>query len=821
MGSVSDSRSDLPWIDGFWQDLRFALRTLLKVPGFSALAIVTLALGIGANAAMFSVINKVLLAKLPFKDPDRVVYVAQKQANGVANVFSLPNFLEWKRQSSLLAHMAAFRPAGFTLGTADHPERISGAKFSYDMFDVLGVAPPMGRGFTAAEDVPGAGKFVLLSDTLWKTRFASSREIVGSKLDIDGSPYTVLGIMPPGFYVYTTTELAWAPYQMQTQDAAAASRTVHTVWGLARLEPGQEVSQEQMQLDSVAGRLHREDPQGDAGFGVVVQGYQDALTAGIKPALWLLMGCVGFVLLIACSNVANLLLVRGTGRKMEITVRAALGAGRGRLVRQLLTESLLLALLGGGLGLFFAYAGLKALIGMHPASIPEVATVSIEPIVLLFTAAICLAITAIFGVAPAISSARVDVSSALRQGSRGSSRSTGKHRVLLVVAETALASILLIGAGLSLKSLWRVEMVEPGFNPEGLLTFLVPAPAPILAQQQPYVFYERLAEKIRALPGVQEVTLARNVPLSGTDPSMPVAVDGGAPSVTDGEIVTRLRVIGPGYFRGFQTPILQGRELTNEDTAASQPVVVVSKSLAQRYWPSVDPIGHHLRPNITDAPWYTVVGVAADVRHLGLDQGVEPTAYYPYTQVPKSMITILEGSMTVVLRASANVAGLRESIRDAVAQVDKTVPVYQMQTAEQMIADSGSLRRFDMWLIGVFAALALLLAGIGVYGVMAYSVSLRTREIGILIALGAQRLDVLRMVILQGARMALAGVGVGVAGALALTRIMKSLLYEVSPTDVATFGLVAVGVLLLILVACFVPSLRATRIDPIVSLRSE
>jgi putative ABC transport system permease protein len=342
-----------------------------------------------------------------------------------------------------------------------------------------------------------------------------------------------------------------------------------------------------------------------------------------------------------------------------------------------------------------------------------------------------------------------------------------------------------------------------------------------MAQKQPYIFFQRVAEKVRALPGVEAAALARNVPLSGVDPSMPVAVDGGAPQVTDGQVVTRLRVIGPGYFHTFQTPLLRGRELTEADTATSQPVVIVSESLAQRYWPDTEPIGHALRPNIADAPWYTVIGVAADVRHRGLDQGVEPTAYYPYTQMPRSVLPITESSMTVVLRTAGNVAGLRELVRQAVASVDKTVPIYQEQTVDQMLADSGSLRQFDMWLIGLFAALALVLAGVGVYGVMAYSVTQRTREIGIRVALGAKRLDVLRMVVLGAARMAFAGVGVGVVGALALTRIMKSLLYEVSPTDLPTFVVVGLVVLILILAACLIPSLRATYIDPIVALRCE
>ncbi|MBZ5521026.1 MAG: ABC transporter permease [Acidobacteriia bacterium] len=801
------------------QDLRFGLRALRRSPGFAVLAVMTLALGIGANTAMFSVIEQVLFARLPYRDPDRVVYVAQKQSNGGANVFSVPDFLEWRAQSDLLAHMAGVRPSGFTLGVGDHPERIQGALFSSDTFSVLGVTPALGRAFTADEDRPGSGKFVLLSDSLWKTRFDSSRDVVGTKIDLDGAPATVLGVMPPGFFVLANTEQAWAPYQLPLQQTAAQSRTIHSVWGIGRLAPGTAVTAAQAQLDSIAARLHRDDPQGDAGFGVILQGYQDALTAGIKPALLLLMACVGFVLLIACCNVANLLLARATARRLEISIRSAIGAQRARLVRQLLTESLLLAVLGGLLGLGLAFAGLKAVVSLHPASVPEVQAVTINPLALVFTAVICLLVPVLFGFAPALTASRADVSNVLREAARNSSRSMGKHRAALAIAETAIACMLLIGAGLALKSLWRVGRVDLGFNPDGLLTFQVAAPAS--ARPQPWIFYQQVAEKVRVLPGVQEAFLARNVPLSGTDPSMPVAVDGGALQSTDGQIVTRLRVIGPGYFHGFQTPLLQGRELTEDDTAASQPVVVVSESLVQRYWPNTNPIGHRLRPNIADAPWYTVVGVAGDVRHLGLDTPIEPTAYYPYTQMPASVLAIIASYMTVVVRSRGAITGLTGSIRNAVAAVDKTVPVYQVQTVDQLISDSGSLRRFDMWLFGVFAGLALVLAAVGVYGVMAYTVSQRTREIGILMALGAQRRDVMRMVVLQGARIALAGVVIGLASALALTRIMASLLYEVSPTDLWTFSSVAALVLCLILLACFVPAMRATRIDPMIALRYE
>jgi predicted permease len=389
--------------------------------------------------------------------------------------------------------------------------------------------------------------------------------------------------------------------------------------------------------------------------------------------------------------------------------------------------------------------------------------------------------------------------------------------MILVIVETALASILLIGAGLSLKSLWRVAQVDPGFKSSGLLTFRISAP--VSSRLQPDVFYRQIVERVRALPGVQMTFLGRDVPMSGTDPSMPVAADGNAPQVVDGQIVTRLRVVGPGYFRGFQTPLVRGREFTEEETSASQPVVVISDSLARRYWPNADPIGRRLRPNIADAPWYTVVGVAADVRHSGLDTPIEPTAYYPYTQIPKSVTPIVSRYMTVIVRSSGPVSTLQESIGRAVAEVNKTVPAYQFQTLEDMLLNASALRRFDIWLLGTFAGLALLLAAVGVYGVMAYSVSQRTREIGIRMALGAQRRDVVRMVVLQGFQMALAGVALGGIGALALTRIMASLLYEVSTTDLETFVVVVTMMLGLMLCACFMPSWHATRIDPIMAIR--
>jgi predicted permease len=817
MAEVREARTGV-LLEQLWQDLRYGARMLRNAPGFAALAIITLALGIGANTAMFSVINGVLLQEPPFGDPAHVLVVLQKQPNGNTNVFSTPDYLEWKRLSSPVSRMAAFVGDSHILGTEEQVERITGWRVSAEAFSVLGVSPVIGRPFTVEEDRPGAGHVLLLSDALWRKSFRSDPNIVEAKVNLDGAPYTVLGVLPPRFQVFGPGESFWTPLQLQSQDAAASSRTVHWILACARLASGSSVKQSQAAVDAVASRRHREDSNGDAGFGVALQSFQDFTTGGLRSPLFFLMGCVGFVLLIACSNVANLLMARGTARRLEMSIRAAVGAQRGRVLRQLLTESVLLSLVGGVVGLLMAFGALRLLLAINPSSLPNVETITVNGTVLCFTFAICVVVGILFGILPALATSRVDVTKGLRESARGGGRSGGRSKTVLVVAETALAFILLIGAGLSLKSLWKVGHVDPGFNPSGLVTFRVSPPARF--KDQPFIFYQQVEEKIRSLPGVEAAVLARDVPLSGSDPSMPVAVDGSTPQVTDGLVVTRLRVIGPEYFRGFQTQVLRGREFTADDTASSQPVVVVSQSLAQRYWPNQSPLGKTLKPNIADAPWYTVVGIAADVRHQGLDADTEPTAYYPYTQLPKSVQPLLGKFMTLTVRSSTP-TGLLDSIRHSVATVDSTVPIYAVKSMDEFLADAGSFRRFSTWLIAVFGGLALTLAGVGLYGVMAYLVSQRTREIGIRMALGASRGDVMRMIVSHGMKMAVAGVVAGIIGAVTLARLMTQLVYETSTTDMGTFCVVGISVLIFIVLACLVPSMRATRVDPNVALRCE
>jgi putative ABC transport system permease protein len=801
------------------QDLRYGFRMLWKSPGFTAVAVVTLALGIGANTAMFSVINSVLFNSVPFRDASRVMVVWKTMSNGSPNAFSTPAFLEIRQQGGGMEHLGAFSNVGKNLGGTDVPERIIGGKANVDLLPVFGVQPILGRMFSSEEDRPGAGNVVILAHALWSTRFGARRDILGQAVTLDGAPYTVIGVMPPNFHVLSTKELFWIPLQLESANAQASARNVHWLFAFTRLGSGTSQQQTQAGLDAIAARLKTQDPNGEGGFGATLQPMADFVNGNVKPVLLLLMGAVGFVLLIACSNVANLLLARSKTRQREVSIRAALGASRLRMVRQLLTESVVLAMMGGVFGVSLAWAAIRMLRFAHPSSIPASDSITMDPTVLAFTAALCCIVGILFGIAPAWENSKADVSETLKEGSRGSSGGFGKHRAVLVITETALASMLFIGAGLSLRSLWRTQTVSPGFNPDGVLTFRLAAPAQFTGDRIP-LFYQQVTDRLRSLPGVQSVLVARNLPMSGGDPSMAIEIEGTPPPPSQVPVVTRLRAIGPDYFSGLQTTLLGGREFSDHDTAAAPRVAVVSESLAKLYWPGQSALGKRLKPAMPGGEWYVVVGVAADVHHWAADVDIEPTAYYPYTQIPTAFLSLLEGNMSIAVR-SQNPASLLGPVRAAVAEVDKTVPIYDIQGMEEMVADSGSLRRFDMWLIGAFAMLALVLAAIGIYGVMAYSVSQRTREIGIRMAMGAQKGTVLLLILKQGALLAFAGVVVGFLGALALAQVMASLVFGVGTRDLATFSVVPGLVLLMILIGCYIPARRAAKVDPMVALRYE
>jgi putative ABC transport system permease protein len=804
-------------MDHLLQDIKFGIRTLLRSPNFTIVAVLTIALAIGANTAMFSVINGVLLRPLPVRQADRLMAVWQIDPNGSPNAFTTPNFVEWKRQGGLVANMAAFSSSAYNLADKDTPERVAGGYLSWELLSNFGVQPVLGRNFTADEDRPNGASVALLSDGIWRTRFNADPNVLNQTVKLDGVPYVIVGVMPKGFYVLNRNELLWTPLKLDPNDPSK-SRRIHWMWAFLRLPDGMSLEQARTEVNGIASRLKAQDPSGDAALGLQLQTMPEFVLGDVRPALLLLMGSVGLVLLIACSNVINLLLARGAGRRAELSVRSALGAPRSRLIRQLLTESLVLSIFSGALGLGLGALALKSLLAMHPTNIPRVEEVHIDGSVLLFTALVSIVVGVIFGLAPAFTSSKANLNEVLKDSMRTSSGRIGKQRAIFVFAETALACMLLIGSGLATKSLWKLQKIDPGFNPHNVTAVRVTVPRSTAPDRIPD-FYRQVLDRVRVLPGVESATLGRDLPMSGTDPSMPITLDGATPKLAPGETLTRLRAIAPSYFHTLQIPVLRGREFADNDTATSQPVVIVSEMLAKRYWPNEDPIGKRLRPEIPKAPFYTVVGEAADVRHWSLDVELEPTAYYPYAQMPPSVLPLFEKNMSIAVRGSS--AGLVPSIRAAVGEIDKTVPVFNVHTMDELYADSGSLRRFDMALLLSFAGLALVLSSIGVYGVIAYSVSQRTREIAIRMAVGAQRTDVLRLVLTQGAKLACVGVIAGVVGALLAGKVMASLLYEVNPRDPLTFSTVPLVLIAVILLACYVPARRAASVQPTTALRYE
>jgi predicted permease len=802
------------------QDIRFGIRSLVKSPRFTTAAVLTLALGIGANTAMFSVIHSVLLKAWPVRDSNRLVVAWQRRANGSLNAFSTQYFLDWKQQGGLLAQMAAQVSWEFNLsGTGTQPEHVLGGKVSYDWLPTLGVEPVLGRFFSTQEDVPGAGNFVVLSSALWKTRYAANPDIVGKTIQLDGAPYTVVGVMPVSFNGFDGQELLWTPLQLRLGSGIGASPNLHWLSGCVRLPEGVSLKQARSQLDAVAARLHRQDPSGDMGYGVYLQTLNDAFTRDVRPALLMLMGCVGFVLLIACANVANLLLARGAVRQREMAVRTALGASPLRIIRQLLTESILLAGTGGAIGIAIAFPLLHMILAVHPPAVPRIEQTGIDGMVLAYSILVSVLVGVLFGLAPAIEATRVDVNDGLRERCSSTTRGFGRHRSVLVITETALACTLLVGTGLALRSLWSLRSVKLGFA-EHVFTFRIAAPSQLTGSRISD-FYHDVVERVRALPGVESAAVARDFPLSGTDPSMPIDTEGKTSAPVQGEIVTRYRAVGKDYFRTLEIPVLQGRTFDERDTASSSHVAIVSESLARKYWPGESAVGKRIKPRVAGSSWCIVLGVVADVRHWGADMATEPTTYYPYAQVPESIRSLVEANMGIAVHSRLEQADLLHSIKAAVAGFNSEVPVYDAKTMGSMVADSDSLRNFDLLLLGGFSLLALTLAAVGVYAVMAYSVSRRTREIGIRIALGASSRDVLRLIIQQGATLAIIGSVIGVAGAFFLRRIIASFLYGLSANDPLVLCFVPCVMISVIVLACWLPARRATKIDPMAALRYE
>ncbi len=800
-----------------FQDVRYAARMLRKSPGFTAIMVLTLALGIGANSAIFTVVNAVLLRPLPFQDSAKLVFVEQNNlSKGWAHFSdSVPDFLDWRAQAQSFEEIVAINHRSFTYSGGDLPEQWFGVMATRGFLEMLRVQPARGRDFTDSEFQKGSDHVILISDGLWRRAFGADASAIGRSVQLNGDPYEVIGIMPPGFEFGGPTRNLWMPFTF-TPDEMTKTRGSHYLSVMARLRAGTSVGQARQEMNALAARLEKQYPDSNAGWGAGVQGVQDATVEDVRPALLVLLGAVGFVLLIAFANAANMLLARATVRRREIAIRTALGAGRMRLVRQLLTESLLLAILGGLLGILIAYGSTKALVSLKPGFIPGFQTIHLDGKVLFFTLGLAVVTGLLFGLTPAFGILRGSLSESLKESGRTDSGGRTKMRSVLVVAEVALAFILLVGAGLLVRSFDRLMGIEPGFNTSNGLVFDVPLPPNRYSTPaQQTSFYDQLDERLATLPGVEGVALTSMVPLSGDDELYDVGIAGRA--VTADQPSAIYYLIGPEYFRTLGTPLMAGREFTGRDNAAGPRVCIINDALAKAFFPGQNPIGQHIQIGRNYSIVREVVGVAASVKHYGLVEPVLFQFYEPYAQFPRS-------GMTLVLRTKGDPMRLLPDARQAVQQVDREQPVAYPNTLEAMLNDSVALPRFRTLLLGVFAGLAVALALIGLYGVMSYTVTQRTQEVGIRMALGAQRGQINRLFVARGMGLVAVGVLAGVGGAFALTKILASFasfLFGVRPNDPATFCGVTLLFAVVAAVACWIPARRASRVDPLVALRYE
>jgi len=814
----------LPMLETLVQDLRYGLRQLRRGPGFTTVAILTLALGIGANTAIFSVVNAVLLTPLPYPDAGRLVSVYQRTQGGSYNVFSAPNYVAWRDHAQAFQALAVYTLKSYNLASSTEVEQNAGQPATASLFPLLGVNPILGRTFRAEEDLPGGPKVVVLSYPFWQKHYGGARNVIGTSLKLDGESYTILGVMPRGFQIAQSAGEFWVPLQLDPADPKSAGRGVHWLFGLARLKPGMTLGQTESGVSGLAPQLAREYPQTDAGYGLLLVPLLEDVVGRVRPVLQILLACVGLVLLIACVNVANLLLARATSRQREVALRAVLGASRARVVRQLLTESFLFALAGGTLGLILAFGAVRLLASNAPAgSVPRVENIAVDRRALAFTLVVAAVTGFAFGLVPALQASKLGLSETLKESGRGADSGRGRRRLrsALVVSEMAVALMLLVGAGLMVVSFERLRKVNPGFDPGHVLTLQVSLPAARLSGEQLDTFRRTLLESVAALPGAQSVALARNLPLSGVDPSLFFTLPGQPPVAPGQEPIARARFVSPNFFRTLNIPIRRGRDFSDQDGPGAPGAVIISETMARQFWPGHDPIGKQIQPGYPASSLIcTVVGVAGDVRQsLGFDE--PPVAYYPYAQIPASYVPLLESYFTLTLRTTNKPESLAAAVRAQIHRLDPNVPVSDVQTMDDLVREASAGNRFQMLLFGVFAGVGLVLATVGIYGVISYSVTQRTHEIGIRMALGAKRRQVLKLIVSEGLRLALAGAALGLAGALGLSRFLSGLLYGVKPTDPFTFAVVLLGLLAVALFASYLPARRATQVDPIVALRCE
>ena len=812
------------------QDLRYAMRMLVKSPGFTAIAVLTLALGIGANTALFSIVNGVLLSPLPYPQPDRLVAVYSRTSDFGESSISYPNFLDWQRDNNSFVQIAGYRQDSFNMTGAGEPERLRTEMISADFFSVLGIHPVMGRLFTAQDDHAGAAPVVLVSEGLWRRRFGASPKIVGQSISLNGTSYTVIGIIPANFYFrgnnFSLAEI-YVPVGQWTDSTFLDRRVSMGMDAVARLKPGLTLAQARADMNGVAQNLSRAYPEADKNSGISLVPLKQDMVGDVAPLLYVLLGAVVFVLLIACVNIANLLLARSTGRTREFAIRAALGASRARMLRQLLTESVLLSFSGGVIGLLLAAWGTRAAITILPQALPRSGNVGLDVRVLLFTLGVSLLAGILFGLAPALKTSQRNLQETLKEGGRGSSGARHRLQGAFVIAETALALILLVGAGLMIRSLVALWDVNPGFDPHNLLTFSVAFP-PAAMQATPDQLRNSLRQLDAALvfiPGAEYISaIGGSLPMQG-DSELPFWLEGHPKPQSTQEMTSALFYLcDPDYLRVMGTPLLRGRFIDAQDTLHSPAVVVIDEDFANKFFPGQNPVGRRLNFAILDLQ-AQIIGVAGHVKHWGLDdtgkQPIEAEIYFPIMQIPDKFMPLLARGAQFAMRTRVPPDTLVGAVRHTVTQVNSQQVMYGAESMDGVISDWLSARRFAMILLGIFAALALALACVGIYGVISYLVGQRTHEIGVRIALGAQRSDVLRLILAQGTRMAFVGVAVGVAAALGLTRLMANQLFGVTAHDPITFVAVAALLMLVAVAACYIPARRAMGTDPIVALRYE
>ncbi|MBV9927383.1 MAG: ABC transporter permease [Acidobacteria bacterium] len=813
-------------METFLQDVRYGARVLAKHKGFTAVAVLTLALGIGANTAIFSAVNDLLLRPLPYTDADRVVMLWEVTPEGRhMNTTSRANFREWRAQGGSFESVAAFSDQRLALTGGGEPEEVSVQLATPELFKVLGVEPSLGR-VLAEDDARADSAGVVISHAFWKRRFGGDPGVIGKGLTLNGEPYTVVGVMPQGFQWHIRQRSGtgkpaevWMVLQMPQPGAGGANERGRFLSVVARLKRGVSFEQADAELKTIHRRLEQ-DSTYNKNYTAEVIPLREQLVGNVRPALWVLLGAVGLVLLIACANVANLLLSRVAAREREIALRTALGARRSRVIRQLLTESLLLSLLGSALGLLVAWWGIGALVRISPRDLVSLQNVGINTTVLLWTLGVTLLTSVLFGIAPALEATRVNLSDALKDGGKGGDAQGSRSRRLrgaLVVGEVALALMLLAGAGLLVKSFVQLRQINTGFETENVLTMVLPVPTTRYKEDPEFVaFFRQALERVRALPGVRSAGIVNYLPLYGGLGSATGFDVGGQPAAPPGMgPSTNVRVADSEYFKAMGIPLRRGRTFTDAENSEPRHVILVSESFARRFFPGADPIGKRIKVYMSEDPaWAEIIGIVGDVRYDNLTAEAEPFAYYPHPELVYS-------TMTMVIRTAGDPAEMAPAARREVAAIDADQPVSDVRTMTQVMAETVSRARFNTLLLAVFASLATLLSAIGIFGVMSYSVQLRTREIGLRMALGAQPGRVMMLVLRQGLLLTLFGIGAGLAGALVLTRLMSSLLYGVTASDPLTFAAIVVVLGAVSLIACYIPARRATRVDPLIALKYE